>query len=1026
MLGLPLQFYMVTEILRSSSSQPTVNLPQRSIRTYLVALVLACLLPGVLGASALFLYQLKEGRAQLERNTLHTARALVQAVDNHLLKVQAVAEALATSESLRSGHFEAFHRKAQDVVAIGGIAPNIVLQDRAGRQLINADVDYGQAFPALSPHSEFERVFQTGEPHISNVFMSPVLKRPVMTITVPVTVGDRVRYALSLGVSPRDLSNILQAQGLPPGWIAAALDPEGIIYGRNTDLDRFLGNRATPELHQSLTANGEAVLEGHTQEGTPVLTFHSRSPRTGWGVAIGIPRDELESGLINRLSLLAGAMLVLFGIGFLLSRYMGQKIAAAMGALAAAATALGRGESVPKVQSGIREAAEVGGAIHAASELLAERAAALKARESELKEAHRLGKFGTWRWDPRSDAVQVSESVEWIYGRDVPPFPQQRGTLLTEESWEKVNTALQEAQRTGKGYDLELQVNHGDGYPIWVSAKGEAVRDEHGEVIALLGTIQDITERKRYEDALRDSEGAARSAAYRAEAERRRLAAVLEATPVGVIVGDALGRIIESNAASKQLWGEDHPAPENVGDYREWRGWWADGSERHGQPLAPHDWPMARALQGEDATRDIIEIAPFDSPEERRIVLMSGAVIRAGDGSIIGCVIAQMDITDRIRTEEALREAGRRKDEFLAMLAHELRNPLAPIAAAADLLQMNPSDPAHVTQVSAIIARQVRHMASLVNDLLDVSRVTRGLITLDRQPVDVNRVVSDAVEQVRPMMAARRHELSLNMLSEPAMILGDYNRLVQIVANLLNNAAKFTPSGGSIAVDVRIEGEQIRIDVTDNGMGMPPEFIRRAFEMFAQGERTPDRSQGGLGIGLALVKSLVELHAGQVTAYSEGPGKGSRFTVVLPRLAGDVVSAASATPKEGRAAAPGGSLKVMVVDDNADAAHTLSRLVEALGHRVLVEHDARTALARARSEAPDVCLLDIGLPGMDGRELARCLRAQPETAHALLVAVTGYGQDRQGIMDAGFDHHFVKPLDTAQLVGVLDGAGREA
>src|SRR5690606_2685003 len=349
-----------------------------------------------------------------------------------------------------------------------------------------------------------------------------------------------------------------------------------------------------------------------------------------------------------------------------------------------------------------------------------------------------LGKFGTWYWDLRTNVNHNSESVDWIFGRTVPPFPEQRGTVLNEEAWQRLNAAREEARQTGKGYDLELPVNHGDGYTIWITVKSDVVRDENGEVVALYGTLQDITERKRYEDALRDSEAAAHNAAARAEAERRRLAAVLEATPVGVIVSDASGSIVESNAASKQLWGK-HPAPAGLQDYGEWKGWWADGSARQGQALQAHDWPLARALRGEEAVRDIIEIAPFHDASERRIVMMSGAVIRNARHEIVGGVVAQMDMTDRIRAEEALREAGKRKDEFLAMLAHELRNPLAPIRAAADLLQLKP-DPAGLARTSAIIARQVKHMASLIDDLLDVSRVTRGLVTLKREVVDINRI----------------------------------------------------------------------------------------------------------------------------------------------------------------------------------------------------------------------------------------------------------------------------------------------
>jgi CheY-like chemotaxis protein len=382
------------------------------------------------------------------------------------------------------------------------------------------------------------------------------------------------------------------------------------------------------------------------------------------------------------------------------------------------------------------------------------------------------------------------------------------------------------------------------------------------------------------------------------------------------------------------------------------------------------------------------------------------------------------DITERKRVEQELREAGRRKDEFLAMLAHELRNPLAPISAAAELLRLGRTDETWIRQASAIITRQVSHMTGLVDDLLDVSRVTRGLVTLERTRLDAKRIIFDAVEQTGPLIEARRHHLSVHTPPEPIFVLCDQKRLVQVLTNLLSNAAKYTPDGGKIVLDVEPHDGHVKITVTDNGIGMTQELVDRAFELFAQAECSSDRSQGGLGIGLALVKSLVSLHGGTVSAASEGLGKGSRFTVCLPHLKA-MPEDAPGQRQEGFNTVTDKPLKVLVLDDNADAAQMLSMLVRAMGHRVAVEHSSRTTLERVRQEQPDVCLLDIGLPDMDGNELARRIRAMPEMAHAVLVAVTGYGQeaDHKHALEAGFDHHLVKPVDTKQLVGILAAAG---
>ncbi|HEU4851734.1 MAG TPA: hybrid sensor histidine kinase/response regulator [Telluria sp.] len=373
------------------------------------------------------------------------------------------------------------------------------------------------------------------------------------------------------------------------------------------------------------------------------------------------------------------------------------------------------------------------------------------------------------------------------------------------------------------------------------------------------------------------------------------------------------------------------------------------------------------------------------------------------------------------RRQYEMREIDRRKDEFLAMLAHELRNPLAPVSAASDLLRLPNLDPARIQQTSEIISRQVRHMTGLIDDLLDLSRVSRGLVTLEEARVDVRQVMNEAVEQVRPLIDTRRHRLAVHVPPEPAFVHGDQKRLIQIIANLLNNAAKYTPEGGDIALTMDVNRTEVIFSVTDNGIGMDPHVIEHVFEMFSQAERTSDRSQGGLGIGLALVKRLVDLHGGRIAAQSDGVGKGSRFTLTLPRTcAANAMQAAA--PADHLAVAADGH-RLLIVDDNLDAAVTLGMFLELAGYRVMVEHTAEAAIARAQAHPPDACLLDIGLPDMDGIELAKRLRAAPDTSRSMLVAITGYGQesDRQKTLESGFDYHFVKPIDMDKLLGALSG-----
>jgi PAS domain S-box-containing protein len=378
------------------------------------------------------------------------------------------------------------------------------------------------------------------------------------------------------------------------------------------------------------------------------------------------------------------------------------------------------------------------------------------------------------------------------------------------------------------------------------------------------------------------------------------------------------------------------------------------------------------------------------------------------------------DITARVRADHSLREADRRKDEFLAMLAHELRNPLAPIRAAAHVLKRGAPQPADLRKATEIILRQVVHMTGLVEELVDVSRLTRGLVTLQKTQVDLRQVLDAAVEQARPLMDARDHRLAVALPPRPAFVLGDGSRLVQLVANLLGNAARYTQPGGHVSLRLQITDGWAVISVKDNGIGMSAENVSQVFELFVQAERSPDRSEGGLGIGLALVRSVANLHGGSVQAHSDGLGRGSCFTVKLP---------ASVEPPDEQSAealaqpdpACNARRRVLIVDDNRDAADSLTMVLHSMGFDVVAEYDPAAALERSCTEGFDAFLLDIGLPGMTGHELARRLRQQPETASALMVAVTGYGgeQDRRLSRSAGFDHHLVKPIDADEVAKLL-------
>ncbi len=369
-------------------------------------------------------------------------------------------------------------------------------------------------------------------------------------------------------------------------------------------------------------------------------------------------------------------------------------------------------------------------------------------------------------------------------------------------------------------------------------------------------------------------------------------------------------------------------------------------------------------------------------------------------------------------SERRLTEADRRKDEFLAMLAHELRNPLAPIRNAIQIMRLvGPADP-DLERSRDMIDRQVEHMTRLVDDLLEVSRITGGKIKLQKETVDLVAVVARAVETSRPLIDARQHELTVAFPPEPIVLEADPTRLAQVISNLLNNAAKYTENGGHIWLTINREGGEVVVQVRDNGIGMPVDLLPRVFELFTQADRSLDRSQGGLGIGLTLVKSLVTLHGGRVTAHSEGPSKGSEFVVRLPKSAeGRENESSMDRPTTGQAAAVASCRRILVVDDNKDSAESIAMLLRLWGHDVRTALDGKTALETAQAFRPQVVLLDIGLPNVDGYQVAKQLRQDYGQDGLLLVAVTGYGQreDRRRSAEAGFDRHLVKPVNPADL-----------
>ncbi|MGE0592785.1 MAG: PAS domain S-box protein [Vicinamibacterales bacterium] len=566
-------------------------------------------------------------------------------------------------------------------------------------------------------------------------------------------------------------------------------------------------------------------------------------------------------------------------------------------------------------------------------------------------------------------------------------FPEEQGRVV-EEFFPLV-------RREGRG-EIEIRFRHFlTGEAVWVITSAITLTDGHEHVTGY-GTIsRDITERKRSEQAIRETEAQFRTLAD----NMSQLAWMADQTGWIFWYNRRWYEYTGTTLEQMQGWGwrqVHHPEHVDRVVARIQRSWDTGEAWEDTFPLRGHDgryrWFLSRAL-------------PIRDPSSQQVIQWFGT---------------NTDITEQLEAEDALREANRRKDAFLATLAHELRNPLAPVRSSLEVLKGEPA--AELSrQALDIMDRQVSLMQRLIDDLLDISRVDRNLLALRTERLDLGALVEQVVESCRPLAESGGQELVVNIPDEPLPMHADQVRLSQVFSNLLHNACKYTGAGGRIALTVTHQGGDAVVAVKDDGIGIPADMLPRVFEMFTQVDPTMERVRGGLGIGLTLVQQLVNLHGGRVAAASEGLGRGSEFTVRLPLARPTHEPAPAALPASPEPAGGHGPLRILIVDDNRDGADALAMLLRLEGHETQVVYDGFAALEHATRLRPDVMLLDIGMPRLNGLDVCRAIRAEPWGRHVTLVALTGWGQDtdRQRSASAGFDAHLVKPLDQQALSRLL-------
>ena len=1030
--------------------------PARTVqlRSRLLTIALAGILPLALVAGLGLVSIISDQKHLAKQRSLEATRLAATAIELELVRSLNVLQALSQSPLLEEGSIDSFAEMVRRVLPTVPGWRSFLIIAPTGEVLHRVSLQQAAVAGGIAEPDSFAELLRTKEPQVGNMGQGPRGSWGI-PLRVPVRVGEEVRYVLTAVLDPRAISDVIGNRRLPEGWVTTVLDANGLRIARSQRHLETLGQPASPTLVELLKKNKaeEGTGMSTTIEGVSAFTAFVRLYPSRWVVATGVPTDVVQAGAVRAFTLYGGGLLLSLLFAVAAALFATRRINGPMRQLRRAAQAIGRGQSVHEApESEIEELREVGRALVAAAqarrESEAERDSMLSRLElaqqdlteqvSDLQALQALGnqllqlptldaqlqtivevlcelhgaEHGLLTLSEGEDALRIHASKGFS-----PASLEQVGALPIEQRVDVA--AVRQGQRVTVA-DIEATPCFAGLVPIaraegFRSLHATPVRHSDGGVLGVL-TVHLRESRLPTDREIRLADLAAGLAAVfidRARAQTKagmfeqRLQVALDSSTVPFsivsVIHDASGQVTDFRLSFINATGAAALRGTVAG--------------LTGRRLTDVLGPDANA----QALETLIAVATHQQPHdiELRSTAFGGErwvrlVATPFDQSI---AVWFADVTDAKHQEQAILEADRRKDEFLATLAHELRNPLAPIRLAAGLFGAPGATEAQKLRSQQIIERQVRHMALLLDDLFDISRITLGKLVLRKESLNLGAVIEAAVETARAKIESKQHELIVELPAQPVILEADPLRLEQILVNLLNNAAKFTEPGGRIRISATLANDTAVVSVSDNGQGIARQHLKLIFERFAQVPTTHAQVNTGLGIGLALAKGLANLHGGDIRVSSAGLGQGAEFRLSLPALPALASAWQPAAPLEVRR----DTRRVLIADDNRDIAEIMAEVLRLEGHEVFLAYDGTEAFERYQQLKPQVVLLDIGMPGLRGDEVARRIRA--EDAQVRLVAITGWGQpsDKENAMAAGFDIHLTKPVDISRLVDVVGG-----